>query len=196
MDQEEQARIKEAQRGNILAFESLVKKYDRQVLQLAYSFVKNTQDAQDIYQEVFVRVYKNLKRFQFKSEFSTWLYRVVVNYCINFNKRKRRAKYFSIDADTNSEEESWKITLKGEELSPEKTVLNEELNNEINSAVEQLSDQQKTVFILRHDHGHKIKEIAKIMKCSEGTVKNYLFRATQRMQVLLKPYAKIAENQR
>ncbi len=94
MNQDEQAIIKQAQGGNILAFEALVKRYDKHVLQLAYSLVNNTQDAQDVYQEVFVRVFKNLKRFKFQSQFSTWLYRVVVNYCINFNKRKGRAKFF------------------------------------------------------------------------------------------------------
>ncbi|MCH7679422.1 sigma-70 family RNA polymerase sigma factor, partial [candidate division KSB1 bacterium] len=95
MNHDEKALIKEAQRGNILAFESLVKNYDRHVLQLAYNMVNNAQDAEDIYQEVLVRVYKNLHRFEFKSEFSTWLYRVVVNYCINFNKKRRRLKAYS-----------------------------------------------------------------------------------------------------
>ncbi|MFQ5769502.1 MAG: RNA polymerase sigma factor [bacterium] len=188
MNEEEQAIIKEAQRGNILAFESLVKKYDRQVLQLAYRLVNNTQDAQDIYQEVFVRVFKNLKRFQFKSQFSTYLYRVVVNYCINFNKKKGRAKYYSINDAANNHAEHWKI--KGEGMNPENSMLNKELSVEINTALNQLSGQQKTVFILRHYHGHKLKEIAEIMKCSEGTIKNYLFRATQKMQQLLQAYAK------
>ncbi len=190
MNQEVKAIIKEAQRGNILAFESLVEKYDRQVYQLAYSFVQNTQDAQDVYQEVFVRVFKNLNRFEFKSEFSTWLYRVVVNYCINFNKKKGRIKYFSIDGEADNSEENWKMTVKGDEMNPEDTILNKELSGEINSALEQLSAQQKSVFILRHYHGHKLKEIAKIMNCSEGTIKNYLFRATQKMQQLLQTYAK------
>src|SRR3990172_7679359 len=96
INSEEKAIIKEAQRGNLLAFESLVKKYDRKVLQLAYSMVNNTEDAEDVYQEVFVRVYKNLDRFKFKSEFSTWLYRVVVNYCINYQKGKKRKQFYPI----------------------------------------------------------------------------------------------------
>jgi RNA polymerase sigma-70 factor (ECF subfamily) len=75
--------------------------------------------------------------------------------------------------------------------SPEESVLNQELSDSIELALEQLSARQKTVFVLRHYHGHKLQEIAQIMKCSEGTVKNYLFRATQKMQALLKEYANI-----
>ena len=189
IDQEEIAIIREAQRGNILAFESLVSRYDRQVLQLAQSMVRNAQDAEDIYQEVFVRVFKNLKRFQFKSQFSTWLYRVVVNYCINFNKRRGRTKYVSID-EPDSGQLNWQVTVGQTGSNPEDLALNRELSNEIDLALDQLSGQQKTVFILRHYQGHKLKEIAEIMHCSEGTVKNYLFRATQKMQKLLGAYAK------
>ncbi|MCH8021169.1 RNA polymerase sigma factor [candidate division KSB1 bacterium] len=191
MSHDEKALIKKAQRGNILAFESLVKNYDRQVLQLAYNMVNNTQDAEDIYQEVLVRVYKNLHRFEFKSEFSTWLYRVVVNYCINFNKKRRRLKAYSIDREFQNGDENWKKSVKSEEQNPEESFLNLELSREIEAALQQLSPKQKTVFILRHYHGHKLKEIAEILKCSEGTVKNYLFRATQKMQRQLKEYSRI-----
>ena len=191
MSHDEKALIKKAQRGNILAFESLVKNYDRQVLQLAYNMVNNTQDAEDIYQEVLVRVYKNLHRFEFKSEFSTWLYRVVVNYCINFNKKRHRLKAYSIDKEFQNGDENWKKSVKSEEQNPEESFLNLELSREIEAALQQLSPKQKTVFILRHYHGHKLKEIAEILKCSEGTVKNYLFRATQKMQRQLKEYSRI-----
>jgi RNA polymerase sigma-70 factor (ECF subfamily) len=191
MNQDEQAVIKQAQGGNILAFEALVKRYDKHVLQLAYSLVNNTQDAQEVYQEVFVRVFKNLKRFKFQSQFSTWLYRVVVNYCINFNKRKSRAKFFSLDGQAGEPDHEWKKAMKDGTRSPEESVLNQELSDSIELALEQLSARQKTVFVLRHYHGHKLQEIAQIMKCSEGTVKNYLFRATQKMQALLKEYANI-----
>jgi RNA polymerase sigma-70 factor (ECF subfamily) len=191
MDQSEQALIKEAQRGNIVAFESLVKRYDKQVMQLAYNMVNNTNDAEDIYQEVFVRVYKKLHHFHFRSEFSTWLYRVVVNYCINFRKKKGRAKFYPLEGDAVENENHGKVTFKGQDMNPEESVLNQELSDQITAALDKLSLKQKSVFVLRHYHGHKLQDIAKIMNCSEGTVKNYLFRATQKMQRLLKEYAKI-----
>ena len=190
MARDETATIKEAQKGNILAFESLVYKYDRQVLSLVQNLVSNRQDAQDIYQEVFVRVYQNLKRFQFKSQFSTWLYRVVVNCCINFNKRKSRSRYYSLEDGEGDLESGWLMTLEGKELNPEDAMLNKELSEEIEAALNELSMQQQTVFVLRHYHGHKLKVIAEMMNCSEGTIKNYLFRATQKMQRLLGDYAR------
>ncbi|MCG8604795.1 sigma-70 family RNA polymerase sigma factor [bacterium] len=190
MSRDEKAIIKDAQEGNILAFETLVYKYDRQVLRLIQNLVSNTQDAQDIYQEVFVRVFKNLRRFQFRSQFSTWLYRVVVNYCINFNKRKARTRYYSLEDGQNEGEPGWFITVEGKELNPENAALNKELSQEIETALNQLSTQQKTVFVLRHYHGHKLKDIAEMMNCTEGTIKNYLFRATQKMQQLLRSYAR------
>jgi RNA polymerase sigma-70 factor (ECF subfamily) len=187
----EETLIRAAQTGSIVAFESLVKQYDKQVMQLAFSLVNDAEDAQDVYQEVFVRVFRNLNRFQFRSQFSTWLYRVVVNHCINFNKKKRRAKFYSLNSENENGEASWSATLKGVEISPEDSLLNRELSEKIEEAIAQLSPQQKTVFVLRHYQGLKLQEIARILKCSEGTVKNYLFRATQKMQLMLKTYSKI-----
>lgn len=188
MDHEEHALIKEAQRGNLLAFDSLVHRYDKTVLRLAYSLVNNTADAEDIGQEVFVRVYRNLNKFRFDSAFSTWLYRVVVNYCINYRKKKSKARTHSLDEPNEDRAPDWRPTLKGQELDPEASMLNQELSEQIDRAMAHLSKQQKTVFVLRHYHGLKLKDIADIMQCAEGTVKNYLFRATQKMQSLLGGY--------
>ncbi len=172
-----------------MAFESLVKKYDRQVMQIAASMVNNAHDAEDIYQEVFVRVHRNLRRFQFRSEFSTWLYRVVVNYCINFQKKRRRNRAFSLDSDFDQESMGWQLTIADAEKTPEQSMLNQELSNEIDAALDQLSSQQKLVFVLRHYHGFKLKDIAAMMGCSLGTIKNYLFRATQKMQSQLRDHS-------
>lgn len=191
MNDEERAIIKEAQRGNLLAFETLVKRYERQVLQLAFSLVNHPQDAEDIYQEVFVRVFRNLHKFQFRSEFSTWLYRVVVNYCLNYRKRRDRTRSVSLEQDWNESESGWSRTLPVDEKNPEQRVINYELSNKIDLALAQLSPRQKTVFVLRHYQGHKLSEIAEMMGCSLGTVKNYLFRATQKMQQLLHEYSVI-----
>jgi len=189
MEKEERALIKEAQRGNILAFERLVKRYDKQVMQVAYNMLNHVQDAEDVYQEIFVRVFKNLSRFQFRSEFSTWLYRVVVNTCINHQKTRRKRRHYSLNNTHEESRDNWNATLKGSEISPEESVLNRELSQEIKAAVEQLSEKQKAVFILRHYHGRKLKDIAVILNCTEGTVKNYLFRATQKMQRFLQEYS-------
>ena len=189
MDSEEIAIIKEAQRGSVLAFESLVRKYDRQVLQLACKMVKSPQDAEDIYQEVFIRIYRNLGRFQFRSEFSTWLYRVVINYCINYQRKFKRVKFYSLDQSVGADSARWGGDMAIDQKDPEESVVNKELSSEIQAALERLPARQKMVFVLRHFQGHKLKEIAAMMECTEGTVKNYLFRATRKMRSLLKQHS-------
>jgi len=180
--------IREAQRGSIVAFEELVKKYDKHVLQLAYSMLNNTEDAEDIYQEIFVKVFKNIYKFKFKSEFSTWLYRIVVNHCLNYKKKKNRAPLLTID-ENMEQKEFWQPCYAKGEKTPEENMLNNELSEKIQDGLEKLSPRQNTVFVLRHYHGKKLKEIAEIMACSEGAVKNYLFRATRKMQACLKSYS-------
>ncbi len=190
MTTEEKANIEAAQRGNFAAFEALVRKYDKQVMQLTFSMVRNTEDTEDVYQEVFLRVYKSLGRFRFQSEFSTWLYRIVVNSCINFVKKKKRAQLFSLDNGPEADSENWRFTFADKGKSPEEWLLNQELSQEIEYGLEAMSPKQKMVFVLRHYYGKKLKEIAAMMDCSEGTIKNSLFRATQKMQHHLRDYVR------
>ena len=104
MDQEEVTLIRKAQHGDCMAFESLVRKYDKHVLSLALNMVGNVEDAKDIYQEVFIRAFRSLSKFRFQSEFFTWLYRITVNYSINFRKqRSHRAAFFVDSQQTDAE---------------------------------------------------------------------------------------------
>ena len=186
---EEQALIKEAQRGSIPAYEALVRKYDRQVMQLALNMVGHVQDAEDIYQEVFIRVFRKLDSFDFRSEFSTWLFRVAVNTSINFQKKKQRKKRWIQNPELDAEYGTWQDTVQTDEQTPEESALNLEFNQEIDSALMNLSGKQRSVFVLRYYQDYKLKEIAAILDCSLGTVKNYLFRATKKLQKELREYA-------
>lgn len=188
MEKSEELLIRKAQRGNLNAFESLVSIYDVKVMRLIYNMLNHTEDARDVYQDVFIKVYKSIHKFRFQSEFYTWLYRIVVNTCINY--RKLRSKRFndSFDEFQESWENNWKLVNSGGPSNPEQNLMNKELDLEIQKGIEQLSEKQKTVFILRHYHDHKLSEIAEIMNCSEGTVKNYLFRAIQKMKRFLHDY--------
>lgn len=177
-----------AQKGNIPAFETLVRKYDRQILRLAYQMLNHVQDAEDVYQEIFLLVFRKLHRFQFRSEFSTWLYRVAVNACINYRKKKSRSRELFRHAEYDGEMRERQKTYVDGGQTPEDQMLNRELAVKISRAVGTLPDRQKSVFLLRHYHGKKLQEIAQILGCSEGTVKNSLFRATRKMQQQLKKY--------
>lgn len=178
--------ISDAQKGDKQAFEELVFKYDRHVLSIARSYRNSEDDAKDIYQEVFMRVYRGLNSFQFKSEFSTWLFRITTNVCLTHKSRKR--DHESIDKEIMSEEENGKTLaeiISGDD-DVEKATVNKDLLVHVRSAMDQLPNKQKMVFTLKYLEEYKIREIADIMQCTEGAVKSYLFTATHKMRAKLK----------
>ena len=181
--------IKQAQKGDMQAFEELLCKYDGIVMNIALSFRNNEEDAKDIYQEVFMRVFRGLKSFKFNSEFSTWIYRIAANVCITFHNRAKRHKHESLDRELNhsSDEDSLKLsdTIEGDK-STDSQAVDSNLSGHITKALNELPAQQKLVFTMKHYDGYKIREIAEIINCTEGTVKRYLFTATNKMRDKLK----------
>jgi len=186
MDKDEEVLIRKAQRGNLQAFESLVYRYDVQITRLIFNMVNNIEDTHDLYQEVFVKVFKSIKSFRFQSEFYTWLFRIAINACINFRKHKKSRHDDSLEEYIDSKPDNWKIFKN--DWNPEQQLLNTELGSKIQQSIDLLSSKQKTVFTLRHYHGYKLNEIANMMNCSEGTIKNYMFRAVQKLKNSLKEY--------
>lgn len=182
--------IKEAQAGNKDAFEVLVKKYDRKVLTLALRYTRSEEDAKDIYQEVFIRVYRSLPKFEFKSEFSTWLFRIATNVCLTYIERT--GKHQTVDAlesiNPDDEEGAPALQIVSNDLNPEQNLRNMELRAEIQKAVEHLTGKQKLVFTMKHFEGYKLREIAEITGLNEGTVKRYLFDATIKMKNALRHF--------
>jgi RNA polymerase sigma factor, sigma-70 family len=178
--------ILSVQQGDASAFEELVCRYDRQVLNIAKSFRNSEDDAKDIYQEVFIRVFRGIKDFQFKSEFSTWLFRITTNVCISYQNRKRDMD--SLDKPVGNYDEEG-LTLGDFLTSGDRTdeqTLSSEIQDFVSLALEKLSPQQKMVFTLKYYEDYKIKDIAKMMQCSEGSVKRYLFNASNKMREKLK----------
>lgn len=180
--------IKRAQQGDQLAFEQLVYRYDRQVINIAMSFRNSEDDAKDIYQEVFIRVFRGLKKFRFKSEFSTWLFRITTNVCITYKTKKSRNTHQSLNEQVSMDEDE--VRTKADFIEADSSVQDETEMNEnqyyINKALEKLPAQQKMAFTLKYFDGYKIKEIADMMQCAEGTVKRYLFNASGKMREQLK----------
>ncbi len=190
MTKEENNLILAAQKGDRAAFEELIYRYDKNVLGIAYSFIKNNEDAKDIYQEVFLRVFKGINNFEFRSEFSTWLFRITTNVCLTYRSQKKKFAYTSLDDEPDADESEQRSLseLLSDGAATDSKALNSEVSAKIENGIEKLSPQQKLVFTLKHYQGYKIKEIASIMNCSEGTVKNYLFIATQKMRDHLKVF--------
>jgi len=180
--------ILKAKSGNDSAFEELVFRYDKTVLGIALRFTSDNDEAKDVYQEVFIRVYKGLKNFEMKSEFSTWLYRIATNVCLTHKSRSKKHLQTSINEQFESDEDGTnKYELIDEEADPAEYMLNRDLGNIINNAVESLSSKQRITFILKHYEGYKIREIAEMLNCKEGTIKKYLFDAVRNLRKMLEP---------
>jgi len=177
--------IKKAQVGDMVAFEELVHRHDKQVLVIAARYVTSAEDAKDIYQDVFIKVYKGLKKFQFKSEFATWLYRITTNTCLTHHARQKKRTYVPLHDKSDGDDETYHPELTGN-TATDQHALDADISAYVQDALNSLSAKQRMVFTLRHYQGYKLKEIAGMMECAEGTVKRYLFTATQRMREQLK----------
>jgi RNA polymerase sigma-70 factor (ECF subfamily) len=175
--------IKAAKSGNDSAFEELIYRYDKSVLAIALNYFQDRDTAKDIYQDVLIRVYRGLKNFEMRSEFSTWLFRITTNVCLTYKTRERKREFISLDeqAETDGEEVS-KFEIMDIEPDPGETADSSDIGNIIRDAVESLSVKQKMTFVLKHYEGYKIREIAEMLNCKEGTVKKYLFDAIRNLR--------------
>lgn len=186
--QDDYTLVQQAKEGNMVAFEELVYRYDKQVLSIATNFMGNREDAKDIYQEVFLRVYRALPRFEFRSSFPTWLHKITTNVCLTQRSRRKRHIHSSLDEVLPGQEESQRTlgdTI-ADHSNTDQKALDSQISEHVQSAMDSLSPRQKLVFTLRHYEGYKLKEIAAMMNCAEGTIKKYLFTATERLRARLK----------
>jgi RNA polymerase sigma-70 factor (ECF subfamily) len=185
---EDRALVVEAQAGSRLAFEELVRRYDRDVLRLALNLMKRTEDARDVYQEAFLKVYRNLHRFRFECSFYTWLYRIVTNVCLDHLRRRRArpedqapelhpAQYEDGGTDFFERQREHRPTL-----DPERYLLGQEIQKRLATAMERLSPRERVVFEMKHYQGLKLRAIGDALGTSEETVKNSLFRATRKLR--------------
>jgi RNA polymerase sigma-70 factor (ECF subfamily) len=185
---DERCLVAEAQGGSRAAFEELVRRYDRDVLRLALNLMKRPEDARDVYQEAFLKVYRNLHRFRFECSFYTWLYRIVTNVCLD-HLRRRQARPEDQAPEMNSATHDEGITDFFERqrehrptLDPERQLFGKEIQKRIATAMELLSPRERVVFEMKHYHGLKLRAIGDALGTTEETVKNSLFRATRKLR--------------
>jgi RNA polymerase sigma-70 factor (ECF subfamily) len=180
--------IREAQRGNRAAFEELVRHYDRAVLRLALHLTGSESDAQDIYQEAFLKAFRNLGSFRFECSFYTWIYRIVSNLCLDhLRRRKVRKEDSAVATDAEGSEFSLLDHVADEraDSNPERDLLRHELGQRIAATLKTLTPRERMVFELKHYHGLKLRTVGEILNTTEDTAKNTLFRATQKMRAAL-----------
>ncbi len=182
------ALIREAQAGNHAAFEELVRQYDRPVLRLALRLTRSEADAQDVYQEAFLKAYRNLGSFRFECSFYTWIYRIVSNVCLDhLRKRQVRKEDASVAVNEGGEEFNLldQVADARATNNPERELLSRELAIRINRSLQKLTPRERMVFELKHYHGLKLKTVGEILNTTEETAKNTLFRATQKLRAAL-----------
>jgi len=184
---EERALVAEAQAGSRAAFEELVRRYDRDVLRLALNLMKRPEDARDVYQEAFLKVYRNLHRFRFECSFYTWLYRIVTNVCLD-QLRRRQARPEDQAPEVHSAHEDGITDFFERQREyratqdPERRLMGNEIRVRIARAMERLSPRERIVFEMKHYQGLKLRAIGDALGTTEETVKNSLFRATRKLR--------------
>jgi len=173
--------IRRAQDGDMAAFEQLVQTYEKRVLIAAAQICRNQQDAEDVTQDVFLSVYRNIRTFRFEASFYSWIYRITMNTAFNHTRQRKYHEFL-----TNDEDEDRYIDVSEEDS----TDFSEQTDFQafLEEALKKLPEKQRTVFIMRYLQHLKIKEISTILGVGEGTVKKYLFRAQEKLRNLLKPF--------
>jgi len=177
--------VREAQRGNRAAFEELVRHYDQAVLRLAIHLTGSEHEAQDIYQEAFLKAYKSVGNFRFECSFYTWIYRIVTNLCLD-HLRKKQVRKEDAPVATDPSGEQYDVLERVPDgraaANPERDLMSRELASRISRALEKLTPRERMVFELKHYHGLKLRTVGEVLNTTEETAKNTLFRATQKLR--------------
>jgi len=182
--------VDRAQKGDIVAYDELVRRYQERVYATIYHMTANHEDANDLAQETFIKGYQALKSFKGDSSFYTWVYRIAVNKTINFLKQRKNRSHLSLnDLDFNAENDPDLVALISDK-TPRRDVNLSELQEKLNTAMLKLSPVHRLVVTLHDVQGLSHEEIGKIMDCNIGTVRSRLFYARQQLQAYLSDYLK------
>ncbi len=184
---DEYALIRAAQHGDESAFEKLVRAHDHNVMRMAFNVLHSEEDARDVYQEAFLRVYRNLPKFRFDCSFSTWLYRIVANLCLDQLRRRkvRKEEASAIGAEEGEMDRFRFLPESRADVDPQRQLLSAEVNSRIQDVLEELTPRERIVFEMRHYQGMRLRAIGETLGVTEEAAKNCLFRATQKMRAAL-----------
>ncbi|MDF2651302.1 MULTISPECIES: RNA polymerase sigma factor SigW [unclassified Paenibacillus] len=167
-----------ARNGDRNAFAELVELYKDKIFHLAYRMLNNKQEAEDAVQETFLRVYTNLHRYDENQKFSTWIFRIGTNLCID--KLRRRKNTYSLDAEMpDGEGNDYYAMLPSHEDTPEKQVIVSETQEQIRQAIETLPEKYKSVVILRYLHDMSLQEISDVLDMPVTTIKTRVHRGRE-----------------
>jgi RNA polymerase sigma-70 factor (ECF subfamily) len=176
-----------ARSGNPRAFEELVERHKQKAYRIAFDFSRDREEAKDLSQEAFLRAYTHLGNFDGRSAFYTWFYRILVNICLDYKRRKQRTAVEEFNEAVETQIEPSHSSQRP--VSPDQHVMARQLSRKVGAALEALPPKQRTAFILKNHQGLSIKEIAEMMQTAEGTVKVHLHRAVTALRQTLAEFA-------
>jgi RNA polymerase sigma factor (sigma-70 family) len=180
--------VRRAKGGDLDAYDDLVRRYQERIYATIYHMTAHHEDANDLAQETFIRAYKALSSFKGDSGFFTWLYRIAVNRTLNYLKQRNTRNHLSLnDLDINAEHDPAWVALVSEK-TPRREASLHELQENLNVALQKLSEVHRMVVTLHDIQGLPHEEIARIMECNAGTVRSRLFYARQQLQAYLSDY--------
>jgi RNA polymerase sigma-70 factor (ECF subfamily) len=182
---EDMALIDEALGGDQSAFEKLMNKYYQHIYNLIYKMIFRKEDVEDLTQEAFIKAFNSLANFDRQFAFSTWLYKIATNNCIDY-LRKKKLSTFSIDKEIASEDSDYKFEIPDSEFIPDNKIIEEQRKKIIDEAIENLPDKYKKVIVLRHKKEMEYEEIAEKLDLPLGTVKAHIFRGRELLNKYLK----------
>ena len=184
-------RVKE---GDTAAFTTLVEKYKQPVMNLAYRSLRDLTEAEDLAQNVFVQVFKSAGRYEITAKFSTWLFTIARNLCLNEIRRRSRHPAESLDATHPDQEEQPKHQIEDvKNVSPPETLLQGELAKKVEEAIQDLPENQRTALLLCRQDELSYEEIAKVLGCSVSATKSLIHRGRETLKERLKPYLRTGQ---
>jgi RNA polymerase sigma-70 factor (ECF subfamily) len=185
MEATDLAAVERTRAGDTAAFRVLVERYGRSVFRLAFRMTANEFDAEDVVQETFLRAYKQLDSYESRSSFSTWLYRIASNYALDLIRSRKRHASRRVTED--SEEEDVLDNVRATDPGQDRIYYSAQVKQRLDAALQLLSDQERTAFLLRHFEGQSIEEIGAILNLGVSATKNSIFRAVRKVREALEP---------
>ena len=185
MEKSDEALMLQLQAGDLRSFDALVKRWEKPLLNYCYRMVNDIALAEDLRQEVLFRIYQSTKTYRPTAQFSTWLYRIATNLCLDTLAKQQRRKETSIAAYLDSESEGFDEKLVDSSDTPDAAVVKKETENRVRSALARLPEDQRVVVALRHYNGMKFHEIAAIVERPTSTVKSRMAAGMERLNRML-----------
>ena len=183
--------VERARSGDSDAFRLLIEQHSRAVFRLAFRMTGNEQDAEDVVQETFLRAYRQLDKYEARSSFSTWLYRIASNYSLDLIRMRKRHED-KRERGKAADERDILQTIPVNTPGPDRIAHSNQVQARVNEALKELSDQERTAFVLRHFEGLSIDEIGDALGTGTNATKHSIFRAVQKLRRSLEPLVSTA----